>query len=63
MSMLYNLSIRNKLIGITLFVTILALGIGFTLVIVSNIKSFKENTNKNAGHPPLTNYTVLNLGG
>ncbi len=27
----------------TLFVTILALGIGFTLVIVSNIKSFKED--------------------
>jgi len=43
MSIFYNLSIRNKLIGIILFVTILALGIGFTLVIVSNIKSFKED--------------------
>ena len=43
MSFLYNLSIRNKLIGITLFVTILALGIGFTLVIISNIKTFKED--------------------
>jgi len=43
MSVFYNLSIRNKLIGIILFVTILALGIGFTLVIVSNIKSFKED--------------------
>jgi len=47
MSMLYNLSIRNKLIGITLFVTILALGIGFTLVIVSNIKSFKGDMKNN----------------
>lgn len=47
MGMLYNLSIRNKLIGITLFVTILALGIGFTLVIVSNIKSFKEDMKNN----------------
>jgi PAS domain S-box-containing protein len=47
MSILYNLSIRNKLIGITLFVTILALGIGFTLVIVSNIKSFKEDMKNN----------------
>jgi uncharacterized membrane protein affecting hemolysin expression len=47
MSMLYNWSIRNKLIGITLFVTILALGIGFTLVIVSNIKSFKEDMKNN----------------
>ncbi len=43
MRMLYSLSIRNKLIGITLFVTILALGIGFTLVIVSNVRSFKED--------------------
>ncbi len=47
MPMLYNLSIRNKLIGITLFVTILALGIGFTLVIVSNIRSFKEDMKNN----------------
>jgi len=47
MRTLYNLSIRNKLIGITLFVTILALGIGFTLVIVSNIKSFKEDMKNN----------------
>jgi len=43
MSIFYNLSIRNKLIGIILFVTILSLGIGFTLVIVSSIKSFKED--------------------
>lgn len=43
MRLLSNLSIRNKLIGTTLFVTILALGIGFTLVIVSNIRSFKED--------------------
>ncbi|UCE39068.1 MAG: PAS domain-containing protein, partial [Thermoplasmata archaeon] len=41
--MFYNLSIRNKLIGIILLVTILALGLGFTLVIVSDIKSFKED--------------------
>ncbi len=47
MRMLYNLSIRNKLIGITLFVTILALGLGFTLVIVSNIRSFKEDMKNN----------------
>jgi PAS domain S-box-containing protein len=47
MSILYNLSIRNKLIGITLFVTILALGIGFTIIIVSNIKSFKEDMKNN----------------
>jgi len=47
MSLLYNLSIRNKLIAITLFVTILALGIGFTLVVVSNIKSFKEDMKNN----------------
>ncbi len=47
MSILYNLSIRNKLIGITLLVTILALGIGFTLVIVSNIKSFKGDMKNN----------------
>lgn len=47
MSKLYNLSIRNKLIGITLLVTILALGIGFTLVIVSNIKSFKADMKNN----------------
>jgi two-component system NtrC family sensor kinase len=47
MSMLYNLSIKNKLIGIILFVTILALGIGFTLVIVSNITSFKEDMKNN----------------
>jgi two-component system NtrC family sensor kinase len=43
MSLFYNLSIRNKLIGIILFVTIIAMGIGFTLVIVSDIKSFKED--------------------
>ncbi|UCE36564.1 MAG: PAS domain-containing protein [Thermoplasmata archaeon] len=43
MSVFYNLSIKNKLIGIILFVTILALGLGFTLVIVSDIKSFKED--------------------
>jgi PAS domain S-box-containing protein len=47
MSIIYNLSIRNKLIGIILLVTILALGIGFTLVIVSNIKSFKEDMKNN----------------
>ena len=47
MRMIYDLSIRNKLIGITLFVTILALGIGFTLVIVSNITSFKEDMKNN----------------
>jgi len=47
MRLLYNLSIRNKLIGITLFVTILALGIGFTLVIVGNINSFKEDMKNN----------------
>ena len=47
MSILYNWSIRNKLIGITLFVTLLALGIGFALVIVSNIKSFKEDMKNN----------------
>ncbi len=47
MGILYNLSIRNKLIGITLLVTILALGIGFTLVIVSNIQSFKEDMKNN----------------
>lgn len=47
MGFLYNLSIRNKLIGITLFITILALGIGFTLVIVSSITSFKEDMKSN----------------
>jgi len=47
MSILYNLSIRNKLIGITLLVTILALGIGFTLVIVSSVKSFREDMKNN----------------
>lgn len=43
MKFLQNLSIRNKLIGIILFVTVLALGSGFTLVIISDIKSFKED--------------------
>ena len=47
MSLLYNLSIRNKLIGIILFVTLLALGIGFTLVIIGNIKTFKEDMRNN----------------
>ena len=47
MSIFYNLSIRNKLIGIILFVTILTLGIAFTLVIVSNIKTFKEDMKNN----------------
>lgn len=43
MKLFQNLSIRNKLIGIILFVTILTLGSGFTLVIISDIKSFKED--------------------
>lgn len=47
MSILYSLSIRNKLIGIILLVTIITLGTGFTLVIVSNIKSFKEDMKSN----------------
>jgi len=46
MNMFHNLSIRNKLIGIILFVTIFALGIGFTLVIIREIKSFKEDKKK-----------------
>jgi PAS domain S-box-containing protein len=43
MSIFQNLSIRNKLIGIILFVTILALGSGFTFVIINDITSFKED--------------------
>lgn len=41
MIFLQNLSIRNKLIGIILFVTLLSLGFGFTIVTLQNIKSFK----------------------
>lgn len=42
MRIFQNLSIRNKLIGIILSVTILALGSGFTLVILNEIKTFRE---------------------
>jgi len=38
-----NLSIKNKLIGIVLLVTLLAIGVGFTLVITNDIKIFKED--------------------
>ena len=41
MGLIQNLSIRNKLIGIILFVTILALGSGFTLVILNEIETFR----------------------
>jgi len=48
-----NFSIKSKLIGIILLVSILAIGTGFTLVIINNIKTFKEdmvnNTFVNAG--------------
>lgn len=38
-----NLSIRNKLAGIILVTTILALGVGFTLVIVTSLRLFEEH--------------------
>ena len=49
MRIIQNLSIRNKLIGIILLVTILALGSGFTFVIINDIRSFKGE---------MKNYTV-----
>lgn len=38
-----NFSIKSKLIGIILLVSILTLGTGFTLVIINNIETFKED--------------------
>jgi len=49
MRIIQNLSIRNKLIGIILLVTMLALGSGFTFVIINDIRSFKGE---------MKNYTV-----
>jgi PAS domain S-box-containing protein len=43
MTLFQNLSIRNKLIGIILLVTILALGRGFTFVTINDLKSFKKD--------------------
>jgi len=38
-----NFSIKSKLIGIILLVTVLSLGVAFTLVIINNIKTFKKD--------------------
>jgi len=38
-----NLAIRGKLIAIMLIVTVIALACGFTLVIVDDITSFKQD--------------------
>lgn len=43
MNFLRNLSIKNKLLGIILFVTIFSIGTGFTVVIVNDIKTFKRD--------------------
>ncbi len=43
MKIYHNFSIRNKLIGIILFVTIIVLGSGFTIDIVHDIKTFKKD--------------------
>ncbi len=46
-----NFSIKSKLIGIILIVSILAVGTGFTFVIINNIKTFKED---------MVNNTIVN---
>lgn len=43
MKFLANLSIRNKLAGIILVTTILALGIGFFLVVLTSLELFEEH--------------------
>lgn len=43
-----GLSIKNKLIAIILMVTILAIGIGFGVMIYNNIKTFKNDLVRNA---------------
>ena len=40
-----NISIRNKLIGMILLVTLIAMATGFTLVILNDIRSFKNGIN------------------
>ncbi|MBN2001265.1 PAS domain-containing protein [candidate division KSB1 bacterium] len=49
MKFIQNLSMRSKLIGIILFVTIIALISGFTIDIIEDIKTFRQE---------LVNYTV-----
>ncbi|MCP5104454.1 MAG: cell wall metabolism sensor histidine kinase WalK, partial [bacterium] len=43
MKFFQNLSIKNKLIVLVLSVALLAIGIGFALVITNNIKTFKDD--------------------
>ena len=43
MKIYHNLSIRNKLIGIILLVTIIALGSGLTIDILHDIRTFKKD--------------------
>lgn len=43
-----NLSIKNKLVFVILFVTLIAIGIGFTFAIYSNIRIFREDTINNS---------------
>jgi signal transduction histidine kinase len=49
MKWLANLSIRTKLIGIILLCTVSALAIGFTLLIVANVRTAKQDMVRNAG--------------
>lgn len=43
MNFLRNLSIKNKLVGMILFITLLSIGAAFTFVILNDIKTFKHD--------------------
>jgi signal transduction histidine kinase/HAMP domain-containing protein len=47
MKWLANLSIRGKLIAIILVCTISALGVGFTLITIANVRAFKQDMVRN----------------
>jgi signal transduction histidine kinase/HAMP domain-containing protein len=49
MKWLANLSIRTKLIGIILLCTVSALAIGFSLLIVANVRAARQDMVRNAG--------------
>ena len=60
---LEHLSIKNKLIGIILLSTLFSLGVGFTLVMINDIKTFRKEAVDNATviARVIADYSVVDL--